>query len=347
MMSVFVPVIMLPIVAPVIMMCVLQSTMAFSYNRKQQNRHNNMNNDNILSIDKEDIVTSAIDETSAVNRRGFFSEAASILLFSATASTVLVSPAILIGRPNPSNAIGEGEERMVFRRNPTAPVGALIPAVQQRLLLEVAIDAAKSKNTSKIKLIIPELVPKDITNNYDGGGDYSIIGASKSRKLDAQVFKLYDPGTVLRGDLTRAAMNLYQTNLNYNSILGGGDPNNNDATAATTAFTVTDPRWKKSYIRANDGLPDIQKVIGADLDLRQLLRNDVQQKLDDAAAELYYTSMCDEEELLTLLLEAAVSFDKWLDRIRYGDVRDAIEKAGNGERPKIYDTYTAGFRPPI
>ena len=235
--------------------------------------------------------------------------------------------------------------RMVFRRKPTAPVGALIPAVQQRLLLEVAIDAAKAKNTSKIKRIIPELVPKkkDTTTanndnyyNSSGGSDYSIIGASQ---------------TVLRGDVTRAAMDLYQTNLDYNSILGGRDPNsnnNNDATTAVTAtaFTVTDPRWKKSYIRANDGLPDIRKVIGADLDVRQLFRNDVQQKLDDAAAELYDTTVCDEEELLTLLLEAAVSFDQWLDRIRYGDIRDAIEKAGNGERPKIYDTYTAGFRPP-
>merc|ERR1711862_740678 len=111
-----------------------------------------------------------------------------------------------------------------------------------------------------------------------GQYEYNLIGATKSKKLDTKVLKMYDPATTLRGDITRAAMNLYQTNLNYNNIIA----------SQSNAYTVTDTEWKKSYIRDNDGLPDISKLIGADLDIRQLLRNDVQQKLDDAAAELYY-----------------------------------------------------------
>jgi hypothetical protein len=219
---------------------------------------------------------------------------------------------------------------MVFRQKPTAPVSALIPAVQQRLLLEAALEATKNKQIDKIKTILPSL--------DDSSYVYSIISASKSREMDAKILNQCDPAQVLRGDLTRATMNLYQTNLNYNNILGNSNNPNE-------AFAVTDPDWKKSYIRANDGLPDLQKVIGADLDLRQLLRNQVQQKLDDAAAELYATDY-DEKELLVLLTEAAQSFDKWLDRVRYGDVRDAIAKAIRGERVKIYDSYAAGFLPP-
>lgn len=222
---------------------------------------------------------------------------------------------------------------MVFRQKPTAPVSALVPSVQQRLLLEAAIEATKKKEWNKVKTIIPKLNDDD-----DDSYVYSLIGATKSRNMDAKVLKRYDPGYVLRGDLTRATMNLYQTNLNYNDILSNG---NNPK----EAFAVTDQDWKKSYIRANDGLPDLQKVIGADLDLRQLLRNAVQQKLDDAAAELYADD-CDEEELLSLLSEAASQFDKWLDRVRYGDVRDAIEKTVKGERIKIVDSYAAGFLPP-
>ena len=222
---------------------------------------------------------------------------------------------------------------MVLRQKPTAPIGALIPAIQQRLLLEAALEWMKpnqdsndpqqqSPRNQKLKTI---LLPLD--------DDITVT----DRNRDAKVLKRYDPSRVLRGDLTRATMNLYQTNLNYNNLLSIDNPNE--------AFTITDPDWKKSYIRANNGLPDLQKVIGADLDMRQLLRNQVQLKLDDAAAELYADD-CNDEELVVLLKEAAQSFDLWLDRVRYGDVRDAIEAALKGEKVQIYDSFAAGFLPP-
>ena len=108
---------------------------------------------------------------------------------------------------------------------------------------------------------------------------------------------------------------------------------------------ITDPAWKKAFIRENGGLPALQRVIGADLDMRQLLRNQVQLKIDDAAAELYSPDR-DDKELIELLQEAARNFDLWLDRVRTGDVRDAIKVILTGETIQVYDTYAAGFLPP-
>ena len=238
-------------------------------------------------------------------------------------SSLVSASALLLQSPHDARAVGEGAERMVFRQKPTAPIGALVPAIQQRLLLEGAVDLTSKNEFDKSKL-------KDVVPPLD---EDAAFGNTNSR--DAKVFKKYNPAYVLRGDLTRATMNLYQTNLNYNNLLSNPEE----------AFTITDSDWKKSYIRANDGLPDLHKVIGADLDMRQLLRNKVQQKLDDAAAELYAED-CDDEELRGLLKEAAQSFDLWLDRVRYGDVRDAIEAALKGERIQVYDSFAAGFLPP-
>ena len=64
-------------------------------------------------------------------------------------------------------------------------------------------------------------------------------------------------------------------------------------------------------------------MVGADIDVRQLLRNQVQLKLDDAAAELWVDD-CDVQELSSLLQEASQYFDAWLDRVKAGDVQDAL-----------------------
>ena len=125
-------------------------------------------------------------------------------------------------------------------------------------------------------------------------------------------------------------MNIYTANLRY-----GEQPQ----------YTVTDPNWKKSFIRANDGLPDVQQVIIADLDLRDLYRNQVQVKLDDASAELYSDNR-DLDELKTLLQEVAVAFDQWLGRIDDADVAAALDAALQGKSLQVYDSYYAGFIPP-
>ena len=217
-------------------------------------------------------------------------------------------------------AFGEGAERMLFTEKPTTPLEALLPAIQQRLLLEVALelvkDAMKDDDDSnvallKLKTILPPLdeIPK--FNNQNG-------------KQNSRVLKQYPPDKVLRGDVVRAVMNVYQLNLSYDNLLNMNP---------REAIQFTDAEWKKKYIRANDGLPDIQKIIGADIDMRQLLRNQAQMNIDDAAAELWFVSTdksggnngCDIQELNSLLQEAARNYDLWLDRVRSGDIQDAID----------------------
>ncbi|CAB9531191.1 expressed unknown protein [Seminavis robusta] len=258
------------------------------------------------------------------NRRDVFWHLAT----TATTSSLLV----LLVPPfhQEARAIGEGEQRMVLREKPTAPIGALLPAIQQRLLLQAALELAQSsqqpQQLEKLQTILPPL------------DDQS---SKRGTSQDVRVLQQYNPAKVLRGDLIRACMNLYTTNLNYDKLL--------QTARDDAAYTVTDPTWKKSYIRANDGLPDIQKVIGADLDLRYLYRNQVELKVDDAAAELYYASdnnnNIDREELISLLREATLAFDQWLDRIRYGDVRDALEAALSGKTTRVYDSWASGFLP--
>ena len=160
-------------------------------------------------------------------------------------SLAVVGIPILVLKPARAELVGEGEQRMVLRQKPTAPVGALLPAIQQRLLLEAALKLVSSSWDESSKQQLQSILPPLDEQS-------SKLGT----KQDVRVLKRYNPAKILRGDLTRAAMNVYTTNLNYNNLLS----NPNDA------YSVTDPKWKKSYIRANDGLPDIQKVIGADLD---------------------------------------------------------------------------------
>jgi len=226
----------------------------------------------------------------------------------------LVAP-IFVWTPISALAVGEGTERMVFKQKPTAPIDALLPAIQQRLLLEAALNVlggtskqnqptTESEKLQGLKSILPPLDESPNFNNQNGS-------------QNSRVLKEYPPDKALRGAVIRATMNVYQLNLNYDNLL---NKNPNDA------IEITDPGWKKSYIRANDGLPDLPKIVGADIDMRQLLRNQVQLKIDDAAAELYAND-CDLDELMALLQDAARNFDLWLDRVRAGDVRDAIRIA--------------------
>jgi hypothetical protein len=173
----------------------------------------------------------------------------------------------------------------------------LLPNISDHRPIELDASAA----LLKLKSILPPLDDSPTFKNQNGS-------------QNSRVLQLYPPDKVLRGDVVRAAMNVYQLNLNYDDIL---------TMSPNDALLITDPEWKKSYIRANDGLPDLQQVVGADIDVRQLLRNQVQLKLNDAAAELWVDD-CDMQELSSLLREASQYFDAWLDRVRAGDVQDAL-----------------------
>ena len=82
----------------------------------------------------------------------------------------------------------------------------------------------------------------------------------------------------------------------------------------------------------NDKLPTAVEVIRSDLDARDLYRNVVQTKLEDAQAEWVYQKKVMEEgegldvgELVELLIEANVAVDKWFSFIPDGDIQEALE----------------------
>ena len=228
----------------------------------------------------------------------------------------------------------EQQPRMVLKQKPSAPIAALLPAVQQRLLLErcLALLEEETRSSSggsgnddtarKLRSVLLEL--------DDAGGGRGAVTFELKR---------HPPDRYLGGGVVRAAMDLCASNLSY-----GADPD----------YAVTDKRWKKSYIRSNGKLPDARQVVEADLNLRELYRNQVQLKVDDASAELYADSIrasnglgvVDYDELRNLLREAAEAFDLWLDLVDEGDVGNAVQAALEGQRARIYDSYYAGFIPP-
>ncbi|KAL3939858.1 MAG: hypothetical protein SGBAC_005493 [Bacillariaceae sp.] len=230
----------------------------------------------------------------------------------------------------PCRAVGEGEERMVLTRKPTAPRGALIPALQQRILLEECVSLLskalieKKENVTgesqrmldKLKSIIAPL--SDRTPSF-------------TEKQPNPILEPLPNQQYLQGKVVRVAMNLYTSNLRFESNL--------------PSYSVTDPDWKKSYIRQNDGLPDITKVLQADMDLRDLYRNSIVTYLDDASAELYCKDV-DLVELNRLLTQAAQEFDLWLDRIDDAEVKLELQAVLEGKTPKIYKSSFAGFVPP-
>jgi hypothetical protein len=228
--------------------------------------------------------------------------------------------------PSSCQAIGEGGQRMVLTQKPSAPIGALIPATQQRLLLEKCIYLSKQLTNMeegddecdeliiKIKALLAPLSP-----------------TLSKKNEDLQVLQQSPPNRRLQGDVARATMNIYTSSLRNPDKL--------------PEYTVMDPAWKKSYIRQYDGLPNIAQVMQADLDLRDLYRNAIVTKLDDASAELYNSRNMDVVELNQLLAEAAAEFDLWLGRIEDAQVQQALQAALEGKTSKIYDSYYAGFVP--
>jgi hypothetical protein len=108
----------------------------------------------------------------------------------------------------------------------------------------------------------------------------------------------------------RAALNAYTNNLvfgdNYQLNVQGEE--------------------KKSLVRGN-ALPNVNAVVVSDLDLRDLIRNQILQNMDDAEAELKYQihqPNLEAQEVLNYLKEAQISCDKWFGFIPDEDVKGAI-----------------------
>lgn len=108
----------------------------------------------------------------------------------------------------------------------------------------------------------------------------------------------------------RAALNAYTNNL----VFGDGYQLN------------VQGEERKSLVRGN-ALPNVNAVVVSDLDLRDLIRNQILQNMDDAEAELKYQMQqpnLEAQEVLNYLTEAQISCDKWFRFIPLEDVKGAI-----------------------
>jgi hypothetical protein len=114
----------------------------------------------------------------------------------------------------------------------------------------------------------------------------------------------------LSGAAVRAAMNVYTANLQFGE----------------SYILTASPSVKKELIRKYDGLPDVKQVITADLDLRDLYRNQAQTTIEDIQAELYRQEP-DPAELVVLLAEAKKAYVLWFAFIAESAIREALQLA--------------------
>lgn len=239
-------------------------------------------------------------------------------------------------------------QRMAFKQRPRAPLSTLLPATEQRMLLkeclalseELAAHSKLKDSSKKEEAAIQRLENILVNPKQEGAEGYNCytrgLTEKKRTERDLRILAQYQQSQPrsLSGNIVRASMNIYITNLRY-----GSD------------YTVEDAEWKSSYIRQNGGLPDVRKLIQADLDLRILYMNQIQIRVDDAAAEFYATveSNDDEdfEELRRLLRLSNESMDLWFQLIEDVDIAEATNAVERGVSIKVADSsYMAGFVPP-
>eukprot|EP00985_Skeletonema_marinoi_P014456 scaffold7325_cov80-Skeletonema_marinoi.AAC.11 len=117
----------------------------------------------------------------------------------------------------------------------------------------------------------------------------------------------------------RRAMNIYTTNLNFNK----------------NKYVYSGSQEEKKKMIREDRLPSATEVIRSDLDARDLYRNEVQTKLEDARAEYLYqkgVGLEDVGELVGLLRETKVALDSWFGFIPDEDIKLALEAVKREEQ---------------
>mmetsp|Transcript_59565 Transcript_59565/g.69610 ORF Transcript_59565/g.69610 Transcript_59565/m.69610 type:complete len:314 (-) Transcript_59565:304-1245(-) len=116
----------------------------------------------------------------------------------------------------------------------------------------------------------------------------------------------------------RAALNAYTNNL----VFGDGYQLN------------AQDEEKKNLVR-NNALPNVNLVVVSDLDLRDLIRNQILQNIDDARAELKYQLQQptpDMQEILMYLEKAQTSCDEWFQKIPVQDVKVATNLVSSEDK---------------
>lgn len=184
---------------------------------------------------------------------------------------------------------------------PYAPLEALVPAARNRLLLTKCLALAN-----------------ELVNKQNAGGDYESLETRLKQTIPPPISNLVSSisrktpwrPTQLTGTSMRAAMNIYTANLRF---------------ADSYVLTASDTD-KRSYIRQYNQLPNVKQVVAADLDLRDLYRNLVETKMDDAQAELYSDNL-DAVELQSLLRQVDDTYRQWFALISEQDIQAAEKEA--------------------
>jgi hypothetical protein len=193
------------------------------------------------------------------------------------------------------------------------PYGSLPPIVGEILAQQ---QKAQDRKRQSISVgITPQLFePLELIGERRQWNRLSSI--EKKREGDSQV---------------RLALNIYTTNLNYNS----------------NQYVFSGTQEEKRALIREDRLPSTVEVIRSDLDARDLYRNALQTALEDARAEYLYQKKrrdgeegrkddgrdeveMDLSELVALLKEAKLAIDKWFSFVPEQDVKEALEIVTRG-----------------
>jgi hypothetical protein len=200
----------------------------------------------------------------------------------------------------PINQDHQDGNRVPLDNRPKAPVQALVPAASQWLLLDECLSIA----TRLSKGSADNLNENDVLRLKE----LLEPPPSDTRTNKKDQLKAKQNSKRLSGLAVRGSMNVYTANLRFGE---------------SYALTAS-PEIKKQMIR-EDKLPDVKAVITADLDLRDLYRNQIWMHtlIEDAHAELY-SGTPDYTELEDLLKEAFAAFQKWFDWSAPADVEEAV-----------------------
>jgi hypothetical protein len=263
----------------------------------------------VLSLDRPRRCRSSVAIRHHITSTGGQEERRSFLCICISQCTSLFVAVARARESSAVSALGEPEvgayAQQPIRRPYAASVEALIPATQvRRLLHDASLLATRlgTENANEANLTLSQLrslfaddlsVPERSVSRRQPP-----ISRSSTSGLDAWV-KLDH----LSGPLVRSALNIYTANLRFSD-----------------SYVLTaDPAVRKQLIRS-DALPNVQTVITADLDLRDLYRNAIQTAVDDLQAELFSTG--DVMEVHTLLSQAQVAVTAWFALIDEADIRD-------------------------
>jgi hypothetical protein len=207
---------------------------------------------------------------------------------------------------------------------PRAPLEALLPATEQRFLVEKACKLLKKLEELKLhsnggsesaQSLWSDLLKLFSTTNNEASHGVGVY--SRHRVLGDPATQI--PWPKLSGANVRTALDIYTSKLQFG-----------DSYILTASADV-----KKAWIRKYGALPDVKRVVTADLDLRDLYRNTIQTAIDDLQAELLYQQRktagsasdatlleyLDLSEIVSLLEIARQGFEKWFAFIDPLDVQ--------------------------